>query len=574
MASEEPGILDTFFSSHTFTCQSKPVSVQPDELVHVFGAQEPVRDQRDGRARALLQIGWLTIEHIAVAMPPGDREQLVSDIQEAARAWLEHPANQENDARAQVQWLITKTRRHESKQQIIQRVWLAVVLYNLGHRQITFDDAGQIHSDKGRTSRIGLAPDTALEHIWEAGEHTLYVTSFRQPDGTILRGKGRHRWYVYRVTLNPRVAELFKMHPVPVSEKIALIVASETYATQPQLPRDFYGGDAFQQACIDAQDQAFSHILVLSPQHGVISLDDVVPTDQPWDDVMKHRLWEWQVTANSRLSRHLFGTLPAGVSPDLNIEWWPWLHPESRYEFTVFGGGFPIRLLLDYLSRASARSPESWPHITLAEQRPGYMIDDFEDVWSANEPLGFLDDELDEQVLSQDLELLLEWATELAERIVIYVHPLDETWELAPDEALLPTRILADSGLEMEDFLDLLTDTTLVLEQRLPLSMLLNANTIVSILLQICHNMVHRELDMIQEVLGLFPEYTLRQYVEKTLQESSEEDQLCNCLTLAEQMHLIALAVPTSIAEQLLIWMQTYIAARMRQRLVDTSENR
>jgi len=39
-------------------------------------------------------------------------------------------------------------------------------------------------------------------------------------------------------------------------------------------------------------------------------------------------------------------------------------------------------------------------------------------------------------------------------------------------------------------------------------------------------------------------------------------------------MHLIALAVPTSIAEQLLIWMQTYIAARMRQRLVDTSENR
>ena len=137
---------------------------------------------------------------------------------------------------------------------------------------------------------------------------------------------------------------------------------------------------------------------------------------------------------------------------------------------------------------------------------------------------------------------------------------------------MLPTRVLVESGLDMDDFLDLLTDTTLVLEQRLPLSMVLNADAIVSILLQVTHNLVHQELDGIRDVLSLFPEHTLRQYVEQALQESTFEDRLCNCLTLTEQMHLMAMAIPPTVSEQLLVWMQTYIATRMRHRLMDAPQ--
>jgi hypothetical protein len=53
------------------------------------------------------------------------------------------------------------------------------------------------------------------------------------------------------------------------------------------------------------------------------------------------------------------------------------------------------------------------------------------------------------------------------------------------------------------------------------------------------------------------------------MQETNQEDQLCACLTLAEQMQLIALAIPPGINDQLVVWLQTYISARMRSRLLD-----
>jgi hypothetical protein len=95
---------------------------------------------------------------------------------------------------------------------------------------------------------------------------------------------------------------------------------------------------------------------------------------------------------------------------------------------------------------------------------------------------------------------------------------------------------------------------------------------VVSALLQVTHNLVHHELDAVQDAIDTFPEGVLRQYIQNTLQEANLEDQLCACLTLAEQMHLIAVSIPQAISEQLLVWLQTYLSARMRQRILGSPE--
>jgi hypothetical protein len=168
----------------------------------------------------------------------------------------------------------------------------------------------------------------------------------------------------------------------------------------------------------------------------------------------------------------------------------------------------------------------------------------------------------------QDIDQLLEWATEFVALVNIYIPPTGETWELAPDEALIPIRLLAEMGMDIEDLLDLLTDITLLLEQSLPISLLINANMVVSVLLQIAHSLVHNERGPISEILNVFPEGTLRQYIETAMQEASQEDQLCACLTLAEQMQLIAMALPSHVADQILVWLQTHISVQMRQRII------
>ena len=170
----------------------------------------------------------------------------------------------------------------------------------------------------------------------------------------------------------------------------------------------------------------------------------------------------------------------------------------------------------------------------------------------------------------QNIDQLLEWAVEFIELVNVHVPPTGETWELAPDEALIPVRLLTETGMDIENLLDLLTDISLLLEQPVPISMLINANMIVSALLQITHSLVHNEIDPIHEMVNSFPESTLRQYIETTLQETNREDQLCACLTLAEQMQLVAVSIPLSISDQLLIWLQTYLSSRMRQLVLGT----
>jgi hypothetical protein len=166
----------------------------------------------------------------------------------------------------------------------------------------------------------------------------------------------------------------------------------------------------------------------------------------------------------------------------------------------------------------------------------------------------------------------LEWATELSELVNVFVPPTSEVWDLAPDEALIPVRLLTEMGMEIEDLLDLLTDVNLLLEQSIPISILINAPMVVSVLLQVAHTLAHNERDPIPEMLSVFPEDAVRQYIEGAIQEATLEDRLCACLTLAEQMHLLAMAVPPSTSDQLLVWLQTYISTRLRQRLLGDAD--
>ena len=562
-------ILDTLFSEHSFACQRHPVTVTPDELTHVFGTQEPVRNYPDDRASFLLKCGWLHVEHINPAIALDDCPALIAAIQQQARARIKQEPPLPDHELQQVRWLWEKTRLHESPQQITQRVWLAVVLYNLGFRGLAFDAEGQIHYEGGLTARIGYAPDLALDLIGESANPVLYVASFRQPDGIVVRSKGRHRWNIYCLTLDPAARTLFERRKRVVKEKVALIVASDIHATQPQLPRDFYGGDEFQQACIDAQDLHFAHILVLSPQHGVLSLDDIVPAEQSWAEVAKHSIWFWQLKAAQRLGQYLYGPLPPNLSPTKDLDWWAWINPESVYEFTLFGDGYPVRSLLEQIMQAHIRMPASMPNVILSEQRRGYDIGDLGYGWFGLEDIAS-EDNFDDQERPQDFldfQKLMDWASEFAERVNIYILPTNEIWELAPDEMLLPVRFLDDEGVDVESLLDLLTDITLLLEQPLSLTVLVNASAMVSFLLQISHNLVHQEFDAIREAISIFPEPSLVPYVEKALQEESLEDQLCACLTLAEQLHLMAQNITEIVNTQLLVWLQTYISGRIHQQM-------
>jgi hypothetical protein len=566
-------VLDELLSGHAIACQTQPVKVVADDMVHVVGTQEPVREQPDDRARMLLTTGWLRIEHIQSELPEEALADLVATVQQAARTWLKQAGGKAKAAdREQVRWLVEKTRSHESKLQIAQRVWLAIVIYSLGFRGLVFDEEGQIRWQGGMAGRIGLSPDDAIDLAWQQGNRETYTASFRHADGTITRGKGRRRWDIYKLIIDPAAEPLFARRAEKDHERVALIVASETHATQPQLPRDFYGGDAFQQACIDAQDHQYDHILVLSPEHGIMSLDDTIPSDLFWDEVLERRIWDWQARAIQRLGRYLFGTPPATIPAVESVNWWAWLNPESVYELTVFGKGFAVHILTDHMIRSRTYRPGVWPEIVLADQRPGYDIGDLDedlDFDFTEDP----EDRIDIEDALQDIDQLLEWAAEFVTLVNVYVPPTGEVWELAPDEALIPVRLLAEIGMDFEEMLDLLTDISLLLEHAIPISLLINAQMAVSVLLQITHSLVHNEHKPVHEMLEVFPEDVLRQYIETAIQETNQEDRLCACLTLAEQMHLIALTIPPAISDQLLVWLQTYLSARMRRRILGNHDD-
>lgn len=581
-------VLDTLFADRALNAAARPITIAEKELVHVVGAQEPVRDQPDDRARSLFGAGWLTVELIDPGLPENERAGMVSAVQQAARAWLKQAGEGRSEDKEQVRWLFEKTRSHESMQLIAQRVWLALVIYGAGHRGLRFDAEGGILWEGGRTPRIGVSPDDVLDAAWGQPSRAAYTASFRQPDGAITRGKGRNRWHVYRLTVAPDAAFLFERRAQIERQSVALIVASEIFGSQPMLPRDFYGGDAFQQACIDAQDQQFAHILVLSPQHGVISLDDIVPSETAWDDVLDWKIWQWQMRASQRLGVYLAGRATVEKSPRREMNWWAWLNPASEYRFTVFGGGFPVDLLFGSLRRLHQRAPERWPRLTLAERRPGYDAGEIDEPFLLGDLLGIddLDDDdlqdfagypdarehreyHDAEVDLTDVEQLMAWAEELVSLINIQVPAKAEPLLVEADEALVPVRLLAQAVMDIDDLLDLLADMSLLIEQPVPFTMLLNAPALVSALLQVAHSLVHNERDAIPEIVAALPEGVLARYIDSVLREPTLEDQLCGCLTLAEQAQLFAMSVPQEIIHHLTTWLQTYLAGRLRRDILD-----
>ena len=106
------------------------------------------------------------------------------------------------------------------------------------------------------------------------------------------------------------------------------------------------------------------------------------------------------------------------------------------------------------------------------------------------------------------------------------------------------------------------------LDQPVPFTLLLNAPTLVSTMIQVTHSLVHHELDAIPDILNTMPEASLRRYIEGVLREPSLEDQLCGCLTLAEQAQLFAMSVPQEIVHHLATWLQTYLSNRLRRDLL------
>lgn len=567
MSEQNVTILDELLASYRFDCQRKAIKATPDELAHIFGAQEPVRSQPDSRARTLVQLGWLHIEYIDISLPLDERGKLVSAIQEHAHDWLKKNSSQPEEVQQQVRWLISRTRGVESPQQIVHRVWLTAVLYNLGMRGLAFNEEGQILYQGGQTARIGYAPDPAIELIRQTPRPVLYTASFRQPDGAIWRGKGRQRWYVYCVTLDPASRVLFERERPIVREKVALIVASDTHAKRPQLPRDFYGGDAFQQACIDAQDQQFTHILVLSPKHGVLSLDDVVTSDDLWEHVAESRRWDWGYQALQRLGLYLYGSVPPEIKEPHKVNWWAWLNPRSTYELTFFGSGFPVHALINQVRLMRSQDPYPQPTLEINSLRPGYKAIETEP-FSAFDRFGLEEEEPDfEAELQQDLENLLGWATEFAEHVNVSFPPTGDEWALIPEEAIIPARLLALNSTDVDELLDLLSDISLTLERPVSIHLLLNARAGVQTLLQVIHSLVHHDHQNVRETLNEVPETTLARYIETALQQPKEEDRLCSLLTLAESLCMLSVLISDQLNQQLMVWLQTYLAGALQQHM-------
>ncbi len=577
MSEQDRTILDTLLSDFHLKCRPKPVQVDASDLTHVFGTQEPVRSHPEGRAQSLWRLGWLHIEYIDVTLSLKQRGEMVAAIQQRAQEWLAQNPTQPSEVQQQVRWLFQKARSVESPQQLSQRVWLATVLYNLGLRGLAFNEAGEILYEGGRTPRIGIGPDMAIEQAWQCASPVLYTASYRQADGVVWRGKGRQRWHVYRITLDPLARALFEREKPPVSEKVALIVASDTHAKRPQLPRDFYGGDAFQQACIDAQDQQFDHILVLSPRHGVLSLDDIVTSDDTWQNAAENWFLTWGQKAAQRLGLYLYGTPPAEIKEPHKFNWWAWLNPESSYELFFFGSGFPVSALAGHLYYERSQALLPFPRVLLHSPLPGYqavqsrfysefdVFDDFdEDEFDAFDFEGMPG--LDEQ-LQQDLEDLFAWSARFAENVNMSFPPTGDEWSLTPEETIIPARLLALNTEDVDEVLDLLSDAAFALERPISIHLLLNARAGLHNLLEIAHNVVHDDHEGIRNVLKRVPDPSLARYIEAALQQPNREDRLCSLLTLAEPLSLLAITISESLNQQLMVWLQTYLANALQQRM-------
>lgn len=593
-------IVDRVFASLppiSGTADDQPLPAEGREnLAHyLMGTQEPWYGRAGLRADFLLRQGFLSAHRVQVDQPSGQpavdkwRAQ-VRSAQERAQAMLHDEPSTDEDQR-QLAWFSERTRRFESPAQIQQRVWLAQVMFSLGLRGLRFNEEGVIFTDGAAFgAQIGGEPDLILQMAHERHAQCFYVATFalrlvedpeRDYPVEIDRGRGRRRWYVHEMRLDPQVGPLFEIEPAPVQRNIALVVAGDERATRAALPRDYYRDPAFQQAVIDAEDGKFDATFVLSPRHHVVALDQMVEDDVAWDNLDWSSRWgstmKWAQVTHSQLWCLVLAhktPLPAKLVERLNQEgrvpaWAVWRHPESRYTFTIFGQSDASRMLTYTLSsHARVQSLPGYLQGDLWDEPPGFWqgrnYDDFD-----------LEEVLDDLDLGEDVEQDLrdtflnaaEEAAQLSQLLYLFPPPTLRLppRQLSPDEALEPIMLLRTRDCDVEQVVDELSDLQELVDGELVnFNVLIDAPTRLTAVLRIIHATLHGDESEVASLSEQVLPSTLHELVVNPKSRPLEE-RLCSLLAFAEALSSLTVLLNDDDRDRLSVWQRTYWASEMRR---------
>ncbi len=580
---EPKSIVDRILSeTHAlaFTVDDKPFPAKGREnLVHYLtGTQDPWSNKPAAKSDFLLRSGLLKIYQVfpPASTTPDHWSALVQEIQDRAAAWLVR--SQDADDQTQLSFFNERTRMYESTLQIKQRVWLAFVMFNLGKRGLRFDLGGNvIAEDETFGAPIGLAPDAALETACAKRTQHFYVATYavrrREGNGDInaypvelVKGRGRMRWYVHMVWLDPDTYAYMNIEPEPIHRRIALVVAGEERATRPALPRDYYRDAGFQQAVIDAEDGNFDITLVLSPRYHVITLDQMVEEDHTWRDIKYNSAVVWALEARKQLwqtcmTYEAFLQIPLHQPNKYDARWEVWRHPESRYEFTFFGNSPPTGILGEIL----------YNNVKLNIRR-GYTVGspvppwgDIDDMLGNIELPNEIDDSLREE-LQETLVEATEQATEFSNTFYLPPPPTFDlpARELGQDEALEPVMVMRTRDCDVDYILsEGLVIQELVNGELVTMNILLDAPIRLSATLDIIHSMIHNNeedvFDLSKQVLPPQLDALVRNRNLPLI-----EERLCPLLTFAETLGTLATLLTDEDRDRLGVWQRTFWAAEMR----------
>lgn len=582
-------IIDRLFDalpSLRFTVKDTPFEpVGPKNLVHYLtGTQDPWQDKPGSRTDFLLRNNLLTIHRISPdsATTSDDWAALVIQAQKRAQTMIVQAENP--DQKRQLRFFNERARTYESKQQIQQRVWLALVMFNLGKRGLRFDPVeGAVLSD-GPTfgAPIGCAPDSALELARQQHTEHFYFATFaerlRQADEEgdypveLAKERGRMRWHIHQARLADTAYRFLTLEPEPVHRQIALVVAGEEYATRPSLPRDYYRDGAFQQAVIDAEDGDFDMTLVLSPRYQVVTLDQTISRDYPWSDLIHHygSPWRWTVQTLHRLWQICLGHRTPTLDEESQPKWqgppWEiWHHPQSYYKFTFFG-----------LSEAARRLSEQLEEQADIELRPGYLTDETGISWSTWDEMDEFLDSIDLPEFDDDLrDELQEALTEATEQAaffsdIFFMPPppgLDlEPYKLDSEEALEPIMVLRSRECDVEQVIqEGMVIQDLFEGEAVTFNLLIDAPIRLRAVLDIIHALIHQGDQEIYEIANqVLPPQLGTVVYDSTLPLA--EGRLCPLITFAESLSTLSTLLNDDDRDRLSVWQRTFWAGELRHR--------
>jgi hypothetical protein len=544
----------------TFTISEEAFSPQGREnLIHYLtGSQQPWIDQPAEKADFLLRRELIKIYRVTPDGTPATWRDLVGRAQTRAEA-LRAQATRGG----QLFFFSERVRPHESKQQIEQRVWLAWVMYSLGKRGLSFLlDGGIIANDNSFGGATGAAPDDLLAFAASQQTDNFYVGTYAErlrDDGDypveLAKGRGRMRWYVHQVRIEPDARVFLNIEPEPTQRRIALVVAGEEHSNGPALPRDYYRSPAFQQAVIDAEDGNFDMTLVLSPRYHVITLDQVVQDDHPWEDISSHSPWLWSINAADRLWQICLKRSALPLNKEIpgyprSPSWQVWRHPESRYEFTIFGLSLPAHILSETLSESAT-----------VKQRPGYAARDIELAWE--------DEDFIDELIGEDMhETLVEASEQAAHFSQLFFMPAPpglemQAYAFTPEEALEPVMVLRTRECDIDMVLDEAETIYHLLDgDAITINVLMDAPIRLAAVLDIIHAILLGTEPDIQELsLQVMPPI-LHELVENI--DLPQLDRLDPLMTFAAALSRLATLLDDDDRDRLNVWQRSFWAAEMR----------